>query len=182
MNMPVRIAAPVLILLLLSLAATALAAAAPPPTTPPAPPKPKAPVLEKVEIRGECLQLELAADDDARRQGLSGREKLDEHRGMLFVYRDARPRSFWMYDCLIDIDLLYLDATGKIVATHKMKAERPRHPRESEISYGNRLQRYRSRRPAQFVIELKAGSIDRLELKPGQVIKLDLDRLKALAK
>jgi uncharacterized membrane protein (UPF0127 family) len=44
------------------------------------------------------------------------------------------------------------------------------------------LRRYPSGKPAQFVIELKAGTIDRLGIGPGTKVTLDAKALKELAK
>ncbi len=110
------------------------------------------------------------------------RAQIDEHGGMLFIYRDVRWRTFWMKNCLVDIDLVYLDGRGRIVRRHKMKKEPPRGADETEAAYERRLKRYTSRRPAQFAIELNAGSIDRLKLKRGQTIELDLPRLRKMAR
>ncbi len=101
---------------------------------------------------------------------------------MLFVYRNSLRRSFWMKNCLVDIDLVFLDRRGRIVALHKMKVEPPRRKSESEGAYHRRLKSYPSRRRSQFAIELKAGSIDHLKLKRGKTIGLDFKKLKKLAK
>jgi uncharacterized membrane protein (UPF0127 family) len=63
-----------------------------------------------------------------------------------------------------------------------MKKEPPRGADETEAAYEWRLKAYRSQRPAQFAIELKAGSIDRLKLKRGQTVEMDLARLKRMAR
>jgi uncharacterized membrane protein (UPF0127 family) len=145
-------------------------------------PGPKEPPREEIVIAGEVFKLEIAADAPSRARGLMERTEIDEHGGMLFIYRDARPRSFWMKNCLVDIDLLYLGSKGRIVACHKMKKEPPRRADETESAYEWRLKSYRSRRSAQFVIELKAGTIDRLKLERGQTIKLDYSRLRKTAR
>jgi uncharacterized membrane protein (UPF0127 family) len=145
-------------------------------------PEPKEPPREEIVIAGETFKLEIAADAPSRAKGLMGREEIDEHGGMLFIYRDVRRRSFWMKNCLVDIDLLYLGSKGRVVSCHKMKKETPRRKEETEAAYEWRLKSYRSRRPAQFVIELKAGSIDRLKLEPGQTIELDYSRLRKMAR
>jgi uncharacterized membrane protein (UPF0127 family) len=145
-------------------------------------PDPKEPPREEIVIAGEVFKLEISADAPARARGLMEREQIEEHGGMLFIYRDVRRRSFWMKNCLVDIDLLYLGSKGRIVGCHKMKKEPPRREDETEAAYEWRLKSYRSRRPAQFVIELKAGSIDRLKIKPGQTIKLDYSRLRKIAR
>ncbi len=137
--------------------------------------------LGKGELEAEYT-LEIAADFLSRTKGLSGRKEIAERGGMIFVYTNADIRNFWMYECLVDIDILYLDPKGVVTATHTMKAEPLRQPRESAAMYEARLKRYTSRRPAQFAIELKAGEIKRLEIKPGDVIEFDRKKLTDLAR
>ncbi len=135
---------------------------------------------EKIIIAEETFKLEVAADLKTRAKGLMGREKIDEHGGMIFIYKRAQPQSFWMKNCLIDIDLMYLDSRGRIVSMHKMKKEPPRGRNETAFDYERRLKRYPSGRSSQFIIELKPGSIDRLKLKVGQTIELDLPKLRRI--
>jgi len=134
-----------------------------------------------IEIGGERFVMELAVDDEARTMGMSYRESFREGGGMLFVFPDSDIRRFWMYECLIDIDVIFLDANGAVTAVHRMTTEPPRRPDESEEAYHSRLPFYSSRRPAQFAIELPAGSIDRLNVQVDQRIDLPLERLKAMA-
>ena len=139
------------------------------------------PGSERIVIEGHAFDLELALDQAARARGLMGVEEIPEDGGMLFVFPEPAHQGFWMANCLTDIDIIYLDAFGRVTATHRMAAEPPRQPDESTFAYHNRLPRYPSRRPAQFVIELKAGWLDQLDLKVEDKIELDLDRLKAMA-
>ena len=140
------------------------------------------PAREDVVIAGELFRLELAADARTRARGLGGRDKVTDDGGMLFVFPDTRNRSFWMKDCLVDIDVMFLDSRGRIVAVHRMKTEPPQGPKESILAYEGRLKLYASTRPTRIAIELKTGSIDRLKLDTGQLIKLDLVRLKKKAR
>ncbi len=135
---------------------------------------------EEIVIGEHTFKLEVAANTKTRAKGLMGREKIDEHGGMIFIYKRAQMQRFWMKNCLIDIDLLYLDGRGRIVSMHKMKKEPLRGQNETVFDYERRLKRYPSRRTAQFIIELQAGSIDRLKPKVGQTIELDLPRLRQI--
>lgn len=135
---------------------------------------------EEVVIGEETFKLEVAANEKSRAKGLMNREKIDEHGGMIFIYKRAQVRSFWMKNCLVDIDLLYLDGRGRIVSMHKLKKEPPRGENETARDYERRLKRYPSRRPAEFIIELKAGWIDRLKPKVGETIELDLPKLRQI--
>jgi uncharacterized protein len=166
---------------MLALAATSLTIPDDQPATAPSS-QPDTKLTEKLAIAGERFKLEVAADNESREKGLSGRKEIVADEGMIFIFPDAAIRSFWMPDCSIDIDILFLDENGRIVAAHEMKAERPQRKFENRGEYEARLKRYSSRKAAQFAIELKAGTIKRLKLKAGQKLTLELARLKSLAK
>lgn len=66
----------------------------------------RGPVAFKVEI----------ADTDAERQrGLMFRTTLPPDRGMLFDFGSAAPRAFWMKNTYIPLDILYIDADGRVI-------------------------------------------------------------------
>lgn len=135
----------------------------------------------EITLAGETFTLEVAADDAAIERGLMGRESIDPKGGMLFVFKAPRIPSFWMKNCLVDIDVIFVDEVGVIVGLHEMKAEPPRGPNETEMAYENRLVRYPAQRRALFAIELQAGSIRRLGLKMNDRLSMDIPRLKRLA-
>jgi uncharacterized membrane protein (UPF0127 family) len=100
-----------------------------------------------------------------------------------------------MRDCPIPIDIMFVDATGRITAIHEMKPEPPRTEEEKKLTipaggqpwqgynagYEDRLTRYHSKFSAQYAIELAGGAIRKLGLAENQ--KLDLDpQLKKWAK
>ena len=103
---------------------------------------------------------------------------------MLFVFPDSKVgvQSFWMGHCLVDMDIIYLDRRGSVTAVHRMKAQPPQRPDESDDAYRARIPHYSSGYPAQFAIELKSGWLDRLNVKVDQRLTLDLLRLKAMAR
>ena len=160
-------------------------ASSPPATSPDEPatqPQNKNAVIEKVTIGGEQFRLELAADPPTRAKGLMGRTSIATYGGMLFVHTRPELQGYWMAHCQTDMDIMFLDTRGRIVAAYTMKMEPPKRDDETEWQYEARMKRYESRQPAQFAIELKAGTIERLKLKAGMVINLDLERLKKLAR
>ena len=137
---------------------------------------------ESVLIAGEIFNLELALTPKQRTRGLMWRRDIPADGGMLFVFPTARARSFWMAHTLVDLDLVFLDAQGEVTSLHRMKAEDPQGDSESSGRYRARLSHYSSRRPVQFAIELKAGTLEFLCLVPGETVKLDFPSLRALAK
>jgi len=131
-----------------------------------------------VTISGKTYTLDLAIDDPTRVKGLGGRTVIDPKGGMLFGFKDSTRREFVMRDCPIPIDIIFLDAAGRIVATHAMIPDEPRKPSESDREYEVRLRRYDSKFPAQFVVELAGGELKNLNLKTGDRIEFDHESLK----
>ena len=137
---------------------------------------------ETVVISGEVFYLERPVTSEQTRRGLMGRQEIPPDGGMLFVFPEPGPRKFWMAYTLVDLDLIYLDGSGRLTTVHRMKAEPARTVGESEQDYYDRLPRYASRGQAQFAIELKAGSLDLLKLAVGDTILLDIPHLQRLAR
>ena len=117
-------------------------------------------------------RIELAFTSAEQAKGLSNRDTLAANGGMLFVSDTMVRRTYWMKDCRFDIDIIYMDADGKIVSLHRMKKERPRQRNESEEAYYDRLPTYDSGKPAQFVLELSGGQLDFLGLKVGDTLDI----------
>ena len=137
---------------------------------------------ETVEIKGEAFTLEVVTTRAAIEKGLGGRESIPENGGMLFVFPDVKARRFWMVECLVDIDIMYLDALGRITAIHTMPPEELRGEDESLLDYESRLPGYSSSYPAQFAIELIPGSFESLGIEVGDRVSIPPERLKTLGK
>ncbi len=135
------------------------------------------------EISGETFFLELALDDEARYQGLSGRTHIEEDGGMLFIFPRSMQLAFVMRHCSIPIDVAFLDGAGRVVALHEMQPEPPQQPDEPDWEYEQRLKQYPSRFPAQMAIELRDGRLEELDVEEGDRIRIhDLAALKRRAK
>ncbi len=136
------------------------------------------PVYWPLTINGYLYdRIELAFTEEEQSKGLSDRDTLAETGGMLFVSDTMSHRAFWMKGCRFDLDLIYLDAEGGVVAMHRMKMEKPRQRSESEVAYYDRLPTYDSGKPAQFVLELAAGQIDFLGLQVGDKLDIGISEL-----
>ena len=64
---------------------------------------------------GTPIDVEIAADDEHRAQGLMFRDRLRPNAGMLFVFPYDDEHSFWMKNTLIPLDLVWIDADRKVV-------------------------------------------------------------------
>lgn len=129
----------------------------------------------RVVIGSETFTLELALDPPSRLQGLSDRDEMPADRGMLFAFPRPDNLTFVMRRCHFPIDLIYVGPGGRIVSLHRMKVEPADTPEQD-------LHRYPSGWDAQFAIELRGGALDRLELKPGQMLNLPWEALKQRAR
>ena len=68
-----------------------------------------------VDVGGTPLRVEVADDPMERERGLTFRRSIRRDHGMLFVFPDARPRSFWTVDTPLALSLAYLDGDGRII-------------------------------------------------------------------
>ncbi len=73
------------------------------------------PAGTRVTVRSEVVTTEAA-----REHGLMGREDLRPNTGMLFVFPQPMPLSFWMKNTLIPLDVLYFAADGSWIASYAM--------------------------------------------------------------
>lgn len=133
-------------------------------------------------IAGQRFSLVVSCSDPTRQRGLGGVREIAADGGMIFVFPDCRMRGFWMKDCLTDMDIVYLDALGYVTAVYTMRIEPPKRADETDFAYEERLPRYSSVLPSQFVIELRPGRAAELGLRTQQKVELDRDALVAAAR
>jgi len=152
----------------------------PPAASAPPPAEVRAPISVPVELAEKRFHLELAADPATRYRGLSGRAHIPGNSGMLFAFPESAPQNFVMRDCLVPIDIAYLDDAGRVLAVHTMTLEPPQREGEPRLAYEQRLPRYPSGAPARFAIEVGGGVLAELGLAAGDVV--GFDRAAALAR
>ena len=114
--------------------------------------------IVRMELGGQPFTLELAATEKTRQHGLMHRQSMPANHGMLFVFADEQPLSFWMKNTLIPLDIVYLDKGGKVVSVSRMKPMD-----ETGVPSG---------RPAKYAIELNEGTAARVGLKVGDVLNV----------
>jgi len=60
------------------------------------------------------IDIEIADTESRRTIGLMHRRSMPDTQGMLFVFEREEPRSFWMRNTLIGLDIMYIRADGEI--------------------------------------------------------------------
>ena len=98
--------------------------------------------------------IELARTPEEMERGLMFRDRLQSDHGMLFLFPDEREVSFWMKNTLIPLDLIFADASGRILRI----AERAV-PLSTEL--------IPSQAPVRAVLEVNGGTAERLHIKVG---------------
>ena len=117
-----------------------------------------------LQIGDHQLQVEVVTSQDSITQGLSGRAQLGSD-GMLFILpRDSQP-SFWMKEMKFDLDIIWLKNFMVVDMS-------PNVPHPAPTTPLNALPRYKPSVPVDMVLELPAGSIERLGLTEGKGINL----------
>lgn len=134
-----------------------------------------------MKIGGETFTIELAHEPDDIFVGMGGRASIDPRGGMLFIFERPAYRQFVMRDCLVPIDIAFLDSRGVVLSTYTMDAEPPKSEDETDAEYERRLKKYPSRYKTLFVLETAAGTWDALGVQAGDRIEFDAEGLKKLA-
>jgi len=107
-------------------------------------------------VIGETLVIIEVADDEVERdRGLSGRDKLEPNRGMMFVFDQLDFHGIWMKDMKFPIDIIWLDDTQQVVTI------------KTYISPDSYPEVFRPTQESLYVLEVPAGFVKTAEIKIG---------------
>lgn len=121
-------------------------------------------------LGGVDFQVMLARSDQEKAKGLMYFDSLADNEAMLFVYPSPRQMSFWMLNTKIPLDLIFL--SDQLVVTEFIESMQP--------GYGkslSQLPRYVSQMPAQYALEVKAGTVKKLGISPGDSLVIPVTLL-----
>lgn len=90
------------------------------------------------------IEVAIADTESTRNEGLMNVTGLSQNAGMLFIFDDEQPRSFWMANTPLSLDILFVDSDFKIVRIHQNTAPYSNRSIESEL-------------PAKYVVEVNSG-------------------------
>lgn len=114
-------------------------------------------VIDLVVERGDKrlpFKVELAASPEAQSKGLMFRTELGDDDGMLFPSAAPEPRSFWMKNTPLSLDIIFVGADGRI---SNIAANTVPYSLDSVASSGFAI----------AVLELRAGRAAELGIVPG---------------
>lgn len=105
-------------------------------------------------------EVEVADGPREMARGLMYRGELCGSCGMVFVYPEARIRSFWMRNTALPLDMIFMENSGRIVDIQEHTEPLREFPP------------YTSRSPVSIILEVNAGFAGKVGLKVGDVVDL----------
>lgn len=115
---------------------------------------------------GVTIFAEIADTPDKRSRGLMFRHTLAPNRGMLFIFQELGYWTFWMKNTKLPLDIIWLDQKGTILHIE--------HSAPICKKIGNTCPRYRPRKKAISVLELRAGQAKNLEIYLDSKLRIKL--------
>jgi hypothetical protein len=110
---------------------------------------------------GSTYSLEVVRTPEEQAQGLMFRESLPEKAGMLFPFTDKGIHRFWMKNTMIPLDMVWIDADGKVLF---ISADTPPCKADPCPSYGPDA-------PAASVLEIAGGKAAKEKIGVGSVLQ-----------
>ena len=101
----------------------------------------------------------VADDDESRSAGLMNVPSMPEDAGMVFIFENNQPRSFWMANTPLSLDIIFANSNFEIVRIH----------RNTQPYSARSIQ---SGRPAQYVVEVNAGYAVNHDIREGMSIAI----------
>ena len=108
--------------------------------------------------RNASFVVDIADTPELRTKGLSGTPMLKEGAGMLFVFPSPGMYGFWMNDMQYSLDIMWLDSAMRVVYALENIA-----PETFPEVFTNPV-------PAQYVLEVPAGTMQRYGIQEGDVV------------
>jgi uncharacterized protein len=111
-----------------------------------------------MQIGNRTFHLEVAATADSQETGLMKRDSMPDDHGMIFVFGDESPRTFWMKNTRFPLDIIFVNTAGVVVSIKQMDA------------YD--LHETPSDKPARYAIELNKGAAESAGVKVGDQLTI----------
>lgn len=115
-----------------------------------------------VKIDDHIFEVEIADKPLVQIKGLSGRPFLKENEGMLFVFSQPGLYSIWMKGMRFPIDAIWI-YNNEVV---EIKKNLP-------VPKGDVVPLYRPKEIAQYILELREGTVEKFGIKEGDKVKIE---------
>jgi len=119
----------------------------------------------QIKVGNTILDIEVADTTVTRSKGLSGREKLSENSGMLFIFPDTKQYQFWMKGMKFPLDFIFI-REGKVVDLLKNI------PNPESNVLDSKLVIYQPTVPIDMMLEVNFGFVDKQNIIIGDPVAL----------
>ncbi|MBP6500703.1 MAG: DUF192 domain-containing protein [Thauera sp.] len=110
------------------------------------------------------IEAEVAHTFETRQVGLMNRAAMPLHRGMVFVFPEARAHCMWMKNTPLPLSVAFVDDGGRVINVEDMQP----HTTDNHCAAG----------PARFALEMNLGWFAERGIKAGDTLR-GFDRLPA---
>lgn len=107
--------------------------------------------------------VDVADDYEERKIGLMYQEKIDDDKGMIFVFAKKDKLNFWMKNTLIHLDMIFIDEDKKVVDFIE----------NAEPCKVEKCPHYSAKTEALYVLEVNGGQAEKIGLKIGDKVKFE---------
>ncbi len=105
------------------------------------------------------VRVALAQTEKERNMGLMDVHQMPFDTGMYFIFPDETPRSFWMVNTPLSLDILFINKEKRIVRIHTRTTP-----------FSDR--QIRSEFPAMYTLEVNAGFVSEFDIREGMHVRL----------
>ena len=120
-----------------------------------------------VKIEGATFQIDLAQSEKEKQLGLSDRSKLEQNKGMLFVFNQPDYYHFWMRNMNFPLDLIFIKDNTVVSVLKNVQPAGGNIPVE-------KIPSFTSSTPADKVLEINSGLADKHKITPGDKVSISL--------
>ena len=117
-------------------------------------------------IGSEKFTVEIADTVEKQARGMMFRKNVPDDFGMLFIYNAEDYHGYWMKNCLVHLDIIYLNKEKQVVDMYINVPPCKEEPCKTYVTHV----------PAQYVLELRGSRAKEINLKIGDSIFFMLDK------
>jgi len=116
----------------------------------------------KVNIGENSFKVKLCMTESSIIEGMSRKRFNEDFNGMLFLMGECKDQSFWMYDCIIPLDIIFINSEKITGISHNCIPCKEKSECENYKGYGDK------------VLEVYGGTCEKLGIKKGDSVSFEL--------
>lgn len=75
--------------------------------------------MKQIQIANKVYNVEVFLTEEEKEKGLQNVTELPKDQGALFVYSEPQTLSFWMKDCPLSLDVIFLNEEQEVISNQK---------------------------------------------------------------